>query len=159
MELQSNYECERVKEKKKQLLLKIQEMRAEIGKKQSIVNGLEDDLKRLKGEMQAAGQEEPAQSRFNLFMRDICIVTEAIVSEGAFMQAKYTTQSSQMYYRVEKEIFEGYIERLSELSVKEFLEFCKKLSFVKLENGKCVFPSGRKRVYFLNKGIVDGLSL
>lgn len=102
---------------------------------------------------------EGGENKLSLFMRDICIVLQTAVNEDAFMKAKYATQSSQMYYKIEKDIFEGYISRLSALEVKEFIEFCKQLSVIKLENNKCVFPSGRIRVYFLSKGIVDGLKM
>lgn len=123
-----------------------------------MVSQLEEDLKRIRLEMQTdSGSGQEMENRLNLFMRDVCVVLQAAINDEAFMKAKYTTQSSQMYYKIEKDIFEGYISRLSALGVKDFIEFCKKLSFVKIENNKCVFPSGRTRVYFLAKGIVDEL--
>lgn len=157
--METGFEMERIKEKKKLLQLKISEMKAEISKKECVVKKLEDDLEKVRLEIQSE-PEMPAdagENKMNLFMKDVCIVIGAIVTEEAYMKAKYVTQTSQVYYKIEKEVFEDYITRLSVLPVKEFIEYCKKLSFLKMENNKCVFPNGRTRVYFLSKAIVDGI--
>ena len=156
--MECGYEFERAKEKKRRLQDKIGELEEQISRKKALTEQLKAELEKLKAE--ARKDEERGnmgENKLNLFMKDVGVVFQAIVEEEAFIKAKYTTQSSQMYYKIEKDVFEGYIRRLAGLEVKDFVEFCKKLFFIKVENNKCTFPSGKTRVYFLNKGVVDEL--
>ena len=95
----------------------------------------------------------------NIFLRDFSVILEALKSDDAFMETKYATQSAQVYYRVEKNVFEDYVKRLSELEIQEFIDYCKQLGFIRVEGNKCLFSSGKARAYFLSKKIIDNLSI
>lgn len=145
-------EYKRVSEKKKQLQIMIHEMKADIRKKESLISELEADLKKIKELPQEEG-------KINIFMRDCCVVLGAIRDEGAFMTPKYATQSSQNYYKVEKSIFESYINRLSELTTTEFIAYCRQFSILREEDNKILFSSGKVRAYFIPKKIIDEMKI
>ena len=143
-------EYERVREKKKQLLIKIQETKVGIRHKQNQLQLLEEGLKRI----QEQEGSESIGGNLNIFLRDFSVILEALKSDDAFMETKYATQSAQVYYRVEKNVFEDYVKRLSELEIQEFIDYCKRV-----EGNKCLFSSGKARAYFLSKKIIDNLSI
>lgn len=118
-------EYERVREKKKQLLIKIQETKVGIRHKQNQLQLLEEGLKRI----QEQEGSESIGGNLNIFLRDFSVILEALKSDDAFMETKYATQSAQVYYRVEKNVFEDYVKRLSELEIQEFIDYCKQLGF------------------------------
>ena len=140
-------EYERVREKKKQLLIKIQETKVGIRHKQNQLQLLEEGLKRI----QEQEGSESIGGNLNIFLRDFSVILEALKSDDAFMETKYATQSAQVYYRVEKNVFEDYVKRLSELEIQEFIDYCKQLGFIRVEGNKCLFSSGKARAYFLSK--------
>ena len=113
-------EYERVREKKKQLLIKIQETKVGIRHKQNQLQLLEEGLKRI----QEQEGSESIGGNLNIFLRDFSVILEALKSDDAFMETKYATQSAQVYYRVEKNVFEDYVKRLSELEIQEFIDYC-----------------------------------
>ena len=102
---------------------------------------------------------ESIGGNLNIFLRDFSVILEALKSDDAFMETKYATQSAQVYYRVEKNVFEDYVKRLSELEIQEFIDYCKQLGFIRVEGNKCLFSSGKARAYFLSKKIIDNLSI
>ena len=122
-------EYERVREKKKQLLIKIQETKVGIRHKQNQLQLLEEGLKRI----QEQEGSESIGGNLNIFLRDFSVILEALKSDDAFMETKYATQSAQVYYRVEKNVFEDYVKRLSELEIQEFIDYCKQLGFIRVE--------------------------
>ena len=144
-------EYERVREKKKQLLIKIQETKVGIRHKQNQLQLLE--------RIQEQEGSESIGGNLNIFLRDFSVILEALKSDDAFMETKYATQSAQVYYRVEKNVFEDYVKRLSELEIQEFIDYCKQLGFIRVEGNKCLFSSGKARAYFLSKKIIDNLSI
>ena len=125
-------EYERVREKKKQLLIKIQETKVGIRHKQNQLQLLEEGLKRI----QEQEGSESIGGNLNIFLRDFSVILEALKSDDAFMETKYATQSAQVYYRVEKNVFEDYVKRLSELEIQEFIDYCKQLGFIRVEGNK-----------------------
>ena len=135
-------EYERVREKKKQLLIKIQETKVGIRHKQNQLQLLEEGLKRI----QEQEGSESIGGNLNIFLRDFSVILEALKSDDAFMETKYATQSAQVYYRVEKNVFEDYVKRLSELEIQEFIDYCKQLGFIRVEgNNICdVYKYGRR---------------
>lgn len=148
-------EYERVREKKKQLLIKIQETKVGIRHKQNQLQLLEEGLKRI----QEQEGSESIGGNLNIFLRDFSVILEALKSDDAFMETKYATQSAQVYYRVEKNVFEDYVKRLSELEIQEFIDYCNSMGFIRVEGNKCLFSSGKARAYFLSKKIIDNLSI
>lgn len=151
----SALEYERVMEKKKQLLIKIQETKTGIRNKQNQLKILEEGLQKIKDQE----GKESVGGKLNIFLRDFSVILEAMRTEKAFMETKYATQSAQIYYRVEKNVFEDYVKRLSELEIQEFIDYCKQLGFIRVEGNKCLFSSGKARAYFLSKKIIDNLSI
>ena len=121
-------EYERVREKKKQLLIKIQETKVGIRHKQNQLQLLEEGLKRI----QEQEGSESIGGNLNIFLRDFSVILEALKSDDAFMETKYATQSAQVYYRVEKNVFEDYVKRLSELEIQEFIDYCKQLGLIRV---------------------------
>ena len=144
----SALEYERVMEKKKQLLIKIQETKTGIRNKQNQLQKIKDQE-----------GKESVGGKLNIFLRDFSVILEAMRTEKAFMETKYATQSAQIYYRVEKSVLEDYIKRLSEIDISEFMDYCKQLGFIRTEGNKCLFSSGKVRAYFLPKKIIDNLSI
>ena len=106
-------EYERVREKKKQLLIKIQETKVGIRHKQNQLQLLEEGLKRI----QEQEGSESIGGNLNIFLRDFSVILEALKSDDAFMETKYATQSAQVYYRVEKNVFEDYVKYRSLLII------------------------------------------
>ena len=125
----SALEYERVMEKKKQLLIKIQETKTGIRNKQNQLKILEEGLQKIKDQE----GKESVGGKLNIFLRDFSVILEAMRTEKAFMETKYATQSAQIYYRVEKSVLEDYIKRLSEIDISEFMDYCKQLSFIRTE--------------------------
>ena len=121
----SALEYERVMEKKKQLLIKIQETKTGIRNKQNQLKILEEGLQKIKDQE----GKESVGGKLNIFLRDFSVILEAMRTEKAFMETKYATQSAQIYYRVEKSVLEDYIKRLSEIDISEFMDYCKQLGF------------------------------
>ena len=115
--------------------------------KQNQLQLLEEGLKRI----QEQEGSESIGGNLNIFLRDFSVILEALKSDDAFMETKYATQSAQVYYRVEKNVFEDYVKRLSELEIQEFIDYCKQLGFIRVEGNKCLFSSGKARAYFLSK--------
>ena len=128
----SALEYERVMEKKKQLLIKIQETKTGIRNKQNQLKILEEGLQKIKDQE----GKESVGGKLNIFLRDFSVILEAMRTEKAFMETKYATQSAQIYYRVEKSVLEDYIKRLSEIDISEFMDYCKSASifFTKKNN-------------------------
>ena len=151
----SALEYERVMEKKKQLLIKIQETKTGIRNKQNQLKILEEGLQKIKDQE----GKESVGGKLNIFLRDFSVILEAMRTEKAFMETNYATQSAQIYYRVEKSVLEDYIKRLSEIDISEFMDYCKQLGFIRTEGNKCLFSSGKVRAYFLPKKIIDNLSI
>jgi len=116
----SALEYERVMEKKKQLLIKIQETKTGIRNKQNQLKILEEGLQKIKDQE----GKESVGGKLNIFLRDFSVILEAMRTEKAFMETKYATQSAQIYYRVEKSVLEDYIKRLSEIDISEFMDYC-----------------------------------
>jgi hypothetical protein len=125
----SALEYERVMEKKKQLLIKIQETKTGIRNKQNQLKILEEGLQKIKDQE----GKESVGGKLNIFLRDFSVILEAMRTEKAFMETKYATQSAQIYYRVEKSVLEDYIKRLSEIDISEFMDYCKQLGFIRRE--------------------------
>lgn len=111
----SALEYERVMEKKKQLLIKIQETKTGIRNKQNQLKILEEGLQKIKDQE----GKESVGGKLNIFLRDFSVILEAMRTEKAFMETKYATQSAQIYYRVEKSVLEDYIKRLSEIDISQ----------------------------------------
>ena len=128
----SALEYERVMEKKKQLLIKIQETKTGIRNKQNQLKILEEGLQKIKDQE----GKESVGGKLNIFLRDFSVILEAMRTEKAFMETKYATQSAQIYYRVEKSVLEDYIKRLSEIDISEFMDYCKQLGFIRTEGNK-----------------------
>ena len=122
----SALEYERVMEKKKQLLIKIQETKTGIRNKQNQLKILEEGLQKIKDQE----GKESVGGKLNIFLRDFSVILEAMRTEKAFMETKYATQSAQIYYRVEKSVLEDYIKRLSEIDISEFMDYCNHLGFI-----------------------------
>ena len=99
----SALEYERVMEKKKQLLIKIQETKTGIRNKQNQLKILEEGLQKIKDQE----GKESVGGKLNIFLRDFSVILEAMRTEKAFMETKYATQSAQIYYRVEKMVCFG----------------------------------------------------
>ena len=131
----SALEYERVMEKKKQLLIKIQETKTGIRNKQNQLKILEEGLQKIKDQE----GKESVGGKLNIFLRDFSVILEAMRTEKAFM--------------------EDYIKRLSEIDISEFMDYCKQLGFIRTEGNKCLFSSGKVRAYFLPKKIIDNLSI
>ena len=132
----SALEYERVMEKKKQLLIKIQETKTGIRNKQNQLKILEEGLQKIKDQE----GKESVGGKLNIFLRDFSVILE-------------------IYYRGEKSVLEDYIKRLSEIDISEFMDYCKQLGFIRTEGNKCLFSSGKVRAYFLPKKIIDNLSI
>ena len=98
----SALEYERVMEKKKQLLIKIQETKTGIRNKQNQLKILEEGLQKIKDQE----GKESVGGKLNIFLRDFSVILEAMRTEKAFMETKYATKSAQIYYRVEKSVLE-----------------------------------------------------
>ena len=77
-------EYERVREKKKQLLIKIQETKVGIRHKQNQLQLLEEGLKRI----QEQEGSESIEGNLNIFLQDFSVILEALKSDDAFMETK-----------------------------------------------------------------------
>ena len=143
----SALEYERVMEKKKQLLIKIQETKTGIRNKQNQLKILEEGLQKIKDQE----GKESVGGKLNIFLRDFSVILEAMRTEKAFMETKYATQSAQIYYRVEKSVLEDYIKRLSEIDISEFMDYCKQLGFIRTEGKVSIFQWKSASIFFTQK--------
>ena len=78
----SALEYERVMEKKKQLLIKIQETKTGIRNKQNQLKILEEGLQKIKDQE----GKESVGGKLNIFLRDFSVILEAMRTEKAFMR-------------------------------------------------------------------------
>lgn len=144
----------RLEEKRRLLRQKLAEEENEIAAKQMKAGRLKKELLDLNPGYKP---ELPGQTmdRLYRFMKDVCTVTSRILAEEAYIPSRYITQTSSQYYKVEKEVFERYIRDYSDIPVNDFIETCAKFSFIRTENCRYVFTSGRLRIYMVSKSIMD----
>lgn len=147
----------KLEEKRRLLRQKLQEAEKELEQKQEYADRLRKELVDLNLGRLPEAEREPKYTAERLcrFIKDLCIVFQKVMEEGQYLPTKYATRTATLYYKVEKEVLDQYICEFTSLPLMEFLDFCSWLSVLKSEGGKIVFTSGRKRVYFLNRKIVD----
>ena len=89
-------------------------------------------------------------------VRDFCSVIACVLKNEQIIPFLYDTKNSQDYYKVKKEIFEGYALEISSIPLDLFIKYCAALLFIKSEkNGKCVFKSKSDKIFLVNKVVVD----
>lgn len=144
----------RLFEKRRQLRERLSIMEEEIEEKRRTAGIMRKELADLN--LGAKPPEKPIPSEeFFWFLEDSCVIMKKLLEDEVYLQSRYHTQITKTYYRIEKEVFERYIDSLSRLPQKDFIERCSKMNFIKTENGRNVFVSGKKRVYMVSRGIMD----
>lgn len=90
-------------------------------------------------------------------VRDFCTIARKIIENRDYIEYTYATKYSVSFYKVEQNIFEGYVSRYSELDLKTFLDFCIDLMILKTEPGKrrCSYYSGKRNVYYVSRNFMD----
>lgn len=92
------------------------------------------------------------------FIRDFCMIAQRIIEDEQFIPYTYETKYSGDYYKIEKNTYEEYVCKNSDLDLKKYMQFCVDLNLVKTENGKSFFSSGRKKVYYVSRAFMDAAS-
>lgn len=116
------------------------------------MNFLAPEEKKLIGEYERL--EESNFLKFNrLFYENVI----SLHRTKSFIPYKNYTKNAEKYIKVEKETFERSIN-LDKKELKEFINFCIKIDFIKFENQQYLFSDiidGKgSRVYLINKNIV-----
>lgn len=90
-------------------------------------------------------------------IRDFCTIAGKIIENKDYIEYTYATKYSVSFYKVEQNVFEGYVRRYSKLDLKTFLDFCIDLMILKTEPGKrrCSYYSGKRNVYYVSRNFMD----
>lgn len=126
---------------------------------------LQKEIKVLQGKLQnfenSVITEQEAleeKSEVMIFFQNFLRLIQKLKENDVFIPYKNQSKNSSQYYKIEKEVFDQYIQEFSDLDRKQFIQFCSRLSFFKKESGgNYIFNNNTQRVYFLSKCMVDVL--
>lgn len=152
-------EAAKLKAKINQLIDQIQLMNADIAKKNAYIQELEEEIRMLQIRANTSGANKIVNKDNEgrkSFMQDFCLIARMIFENQDFIQYNYTTANSELFYKIEKSIFDDYICKYAQSDIKTFLNFCIDLSLVKSDkNRKCTYNSGKLSVYYVSRAFVD----
>lgn len=154
-------EQEVVKQKINSLIDEIEKISRDISERKARRQSLEEEIKMLHFREKSLEEktitfEDTEKSNMMVFMRDFCVIAKRILDEKTYIPYSYATQNSDFFYKLERSVFENYIEEYSGMDIKTFLNYCVKLAIVKSEeNKKCIYVSGKITVYYISKVFLD----
>lgn len=89
-------------------------------------------------------------------INSFCEIVNKIIAEDQFIAYKNYTKNSARFCKVEKTIFEGYVDADPNINKKLFYDLCIDFALLKSdENRKCIWNDNPVRIYFINKVLVD----
>lgn len=134
-------ECETLKNERLELIDKLETVSKKISE--------------LENSAWAEAQTEHSYDEIIKFYTLFFKVVEKIHKNNEFIPYKNTTKYSASFYKVERRVFEGYINDCVE-DGQAFIERCCQLLCIKSElDGRCVYNNDKIRVYFLNRQLVN----
>lgn len=90
-------------------------------------------------------------------VRDFCVIAEKIMENRDYIEYTYATKYSVSFYKIEQEVFDGYVRKYSQLDLKTFLNICIDLMILKSEPNRrqCSYYTGKRRVYYVSRNFMD----
>ncbi len=86
------------------------------------------------------------------FTGSFCNIISKLIKNNEFIPYKNYTKNSARYSKVEKAIFDQYMEEEPGIDKKTFINWCVELGYFKSdESKKYVFNDNQVRIYFINK--------
>lgn len=127
---------------------------------EKMINLLHEELEKNKSRKGSEGQISEIKTAYSnelfLFMESFKNVIKSIIEDQAFIKYSNSSKNSSFYCKIEKDTFDSYIKNISDIEIKKFIEISIGFLFLKSEkNNKCVYPSDKLRVYFVNKAVVN----
>ncbi|SFS07971.1 hypothetical protein [Anaeromicropila populeti] len=155
-----------LKKKINLLIDKVMEHENTISELKSINNSLLEEKKTLEKKIQnCVPNQEKENEKFYvnstenevyLFIQEFNKIIKKAVQDNAFIPYSYDTKNSHYFYKIEKDVFDQYVQELSVLGEQNFMNYCIGFLFIKSErNGRCTYNNNKIRVYFLNKKLID----
>lgn len=130
-------ECETLKNERLELIDKLETVSKKISE--------------LENSAGAEAQYDEIIKFYTLFFE----IVKKIHRNNEFIPYKNITKYSASFYKVERRVFEGYINDCVE-DGQAFIERCCQLLCIKSElDGRCVYNNDKIRVYFLNRQLVN----
>lgn len=137
---------------------KIEELNEEIIKKDEEIRYLQE-VNRSLSEGAAVQNYIADDNEMLKVIKDISFVVTRLTKDNAFIAYKNYSKNSLRYCKVEKVIFDSYMDNYVSMERKAFLNKCVEIGFIKSnESGKFVFNDNQMRIYFLNKAMVTLIS-
>lgn len=137
------------------LIEKNQELDGKIQRTEEEIELARKENKKLNTQLFAEKIVVEKGSEMFSFIRDFCVIAKKIIEEEQFIPYTYETKYSGDYYKIEKNTYEEYVCKYSDLDLKKYMQYCVDLNLVKTENGKNFFSSGRKKVYYVSRAFMD----
>lgn len=85
------------------------------------------------------------------FFMDFHVIINDLKKNDFFIPYAYAPKNSNDYLRVEKKSFDDCICKFTDFQPKDFCNICIKLMLIKSEDGKYVFNSDKRQIYYINK--------
>lgn len=157
-----NEEMEKVilqlKVKANRQLDKIDELKKELDKKDDKIRSLEDQISKLADRSLDVVPMLEENELIEL-MKELSFVINKVVKDNAFIPYKNYTKNSLRYCKVEKTIFDNYMDKYVSMDRKLFLQRCVDIGFIKVnDDGKFVFNDNQIRIYFFSKAMIKLIS-
>lgn len=92
------------------------------------------------------------------FTETFCNIISKIIANNEIIPFKNYTKNSARYCKVDRTIFDQYMEQEPGLEKKAFINFCVDFGYFKTDEGrKYVFNDNQIRIYFINKSLITML--
>ena len=150
-----------LKEKINRLIDEIEKLSKDISERKALRQSLEEEIKMLRFRESSLGAKtidfgNAEQSDMLAFMGDFCVIAKKIFEEKTFIPYSYATQNSEFFYKIEKSVFDNYIDMYARMDIKTFLNYCIALAIIKSEeNRKCTYNSGKITVYYVSRMFME----
>lgn len=121
-------------------------------------NNLEDHNKKF---YLPAEEHEPQLMGSDNYMKVLrCLssffsILKKIIEKEEFITYKNYSKNSALYCKVEKTLFDNYLDQYPDIEKKLFFNFCVDFSLMKSEERKYIWNDGTIRIYFINKNLVN----
>jgi hypothetical protein len=124
---------------------------------------LEDEIKKYEQPTVNNFDSFDMENEFVVYMNFLFRILKKIIENNEFIAYKNYTKNSARYCKVEKNIFESYLDEDPNIDKKTFFNFCVDFALLKAdENRKCIWNDNQDsqsvRIYFISKALINILN-
>lgn len=147
-------------------LEKLQEMNNELLREKEKNRKLEQEIAELKmkkvNDISSSQEQEKEENELAVFINSCCRIIRRIQEENMFIPYKNYTKNSARYCKVEKNLFDSYLEEDLQADKNTFFDYCIDFAIIKSDDKRKYVWSDNQdkpiRIYFINKTLVKMLS-